>query len=168
MDRSEFERMAPRLRERIVSFVIGMSAEADSDMADDVAQDTLLKLWMMRDKLEQYRSIDSLAFVIARNRTLDLLRGSYGTSTVGMEHVGQMAGGMSPEESLIDSEEEAGVMEIISSLPSVQQAVIRMKHIEGLEVGEIARITGSTPGSIRVALSRARQNIKDIFMQRQL
>ncbi|MDE5989650.1 MAG: sigma-70 family RNA polymerase sigma factor [Duncaniella sp.] len=168
MDRSEFERMAPRLRERIVSFVIGMSAEADSDMADDVAQDTLLKLWMMRDKLEQYRSIDSLAFVIARNRTLDLLRGSYGTSTVGMEHVGQMAGGMSPEESLIDSEEAAGVMEIIASLPSVQQAVIRMKHIEGLEVGEIARITGSTPGSIRVALSRARQNIKDIFMQRQL
>ena len=59
-------------------------------------------------------------------------------------------------------------MEIIASLPSVQQAVIRMKHIEGLEVGEIARITGSTPGAIRVALSRARQSIKDIFMQRQL
>ena len=59
MDRSEFERMAPRLRERIVSMVVGMSAEADSDMADDVAQDTLLKLWMMRDKLDKYRSIDS-------------------------------------------------------------------------------------------------------------
>ena len=53
MDRSEFERMAPRLRERIVSMVVGMSAEADSDMADDVAQDTLLKLWMMRDKLDR-------------------------------------------------------------------------------------------------------------------
>ena len=151
MDRSEFERMAPRLRERIVSMVVGMSAEADSDMADDVA-----------------RSIDSLAFVIARNRALDLLRSSYGTSTVGMEHVGQLTDGVSPEESLIDSEETAGVMEIIASLPSVQQAVIRMKHIEGLEVGEIARITGSTPGAIRVALSRARQSIKDIFMQRQL
>ena len=131
MDRSEFERMAPRLRERIVSMVVGMSAEADSDMAD-------------------------------------LLRSSYGTSTVGMEHVGQLTDGVSPEESLIDSEETAGVMEIIASLPSVQQAVIRMKHIEGLEVGEIARITGSTPGAIRVALSRARQSIKDIFMQRQL
>lgn len=168
MDRSEFERMAPRLRERIVSMVVGMSAEADSDMADDVAQDTLLKLWMMRDKLDRYRSIDSLAFVIARNRALDLLRSSYGTSTVGMEHVGQLTDGVSPEESMIDSEETAGVMEIIASLPSVQQAVIRMKHIEGLEVGEIARITGSTPGAIRVALSRARQSIKDIFMQRQL
>ena len=111
MDRSEFERMAPRLRERIVSMVVGMSAEADSDMADDVAQDTLLKLWMMRDKLDRYRSIDSLAFVIARNRALDLLRSSYGTSTVGMEHVGQLTDGVSPEESLIDSEETAGVME---------------------------------------------------------
>lgn len=58
-------------------------------------------------------------------------------------------------------------MEIIASLPSVQQNVIRMRHIEGLEIEEIARITGSTPGSIRVALSRARQNIKEIFMQQQ-
>ena len=105
--------------------------------------------------------------MIARNRTLDLLRSSYGSSTVGMEHVGDISDGVSPEETVIDSEETAGVMEIIASLPSVQQAVIRMKHIEGLEVGEIARLTGSTPGSIRVALSRARQNIRDIFMQRQ-
>lgn len=167
MNRSEFERMAPRLRERIVGMVVGMSAEADTDMADDVAQDTLLKLWTMRDKLEQYRSVDSLAFVIARNRTLDLLRSSKGQSKVGIDQIGHLDAGASPEESIIDSEERAGIMEIIGSLPSVQQAVIRMKHIEGLEVAEIARITGSTPGSIRVALSRARQNIKDIFMQRQ-
>lgn len=56
---------------------------------------------------------------------------------------------------------------IIASLPSVQQTVIRMRHIEGLEIADIAKITGSTPGSIRVALSRARQSIKEIFMQHQ-
>ena len=59
------------------------------------------------------------------------------------------------------------VFGIIASLPSVQQTVIRMRHIEGLEIADIAKITGSTPGSIRVALSRARQSIKEIFMQHQ-
>lgn len=167
MNRSEFERMAPRLRERIVGMVVGMSADADSDMADDVAQDTLLKLWTLRDRLDQYKSIDSLAMVIARHRTLDLLRSSASRPRAAIDEALHLADGISPEEVLIDAEETSGVLEIISSLPSVQQAVIRMKHVEGLEVAEIARITGSTPGAIRVALSRARQSIKDLFMQRQ-
>lgn len=74
MNRTEFERMAPPLRKRIVSMVLGMSASADADLADDVAQDTLLRLWTIRDKLDEYRSVDSLAMVIARHRAIDLLR----------------------------------------------------------------------------------------------
>ena len=165
MNRNEFERMAPALRKRIVSMVLGMSADADSSLADDVAQDTLLKLWTIRDRLDEYRSIDSLALVIARHRAIDLLRETTGV-TVGLEEVNETASVIpSPEETVIRSESAGSLLDIIDSLPSVQQTVIRMRHIEGLEIADIALITGSTPGSIRVALSRARQNIKDIFMQ---
>ena len=166
MNRNEFESMAIPLRKRIVSMVIGMSAEADPSLADDVAQDTLLKLWTIRDRLDEYRSVESLAIVIARNRAIDILRDSSGL-TVGLDAVGEQAITPSVEEAIIRAEHTEGVMEIIASLPSVQQNVIRMRHIEGLEIEEIARITVSTPGSIRVALSRARQNIKEIFMQQQ-
>lgn len=167
MNRREFEQMAPQLRKRIVGMVMTMSADADRDLAYDVAQDTLLKLWTLRERLDEYRSVDSLAMVIARHRAIDLLRSKSG-ETLGLETVDSHMASPSPEQAVIDSEESHGVMEIIARLPSVQQAVIRMKHIEGLEVAEIARITGSTPGSIRVALSRARQSIKEIFMQEQL
>lgn len=160
--------MAPQLRKRIVSMVRAMSADVDSDLADDVAQDTLLKLWTLREKLDEYRNVDSLAMVIARHRAIDLLRLSNSTESLGLDSVGDHSSIPSPEESMIESESEGGIMEIIASLPSVQQTVIRMKHIEGLEIGDIAKITGSTPGAIRVALSRARQSIKEIFMQRQI
>lgn len=164
MDRKEFEQMAPRLRERIVGMVESMSADADGGFADDVAQDTLLKLWTIRDRLDEYRSVDSLALVIARHRAIDLLRGSQTDSLDSLPRdIGEAA--PSPEQEIIRSEEHDSVMAIIASLPSVQQAVIRMKHIEGLEVAEIAAITGSTAGSVRVALSRARQSIKDLFMK---
>ncbi|MBD5335451.1 MAG: sigma-70 family RNA polymerase sigma factor [Duncaniella sp.] len=166
MNRNEFERMAIPLRKRIVSMVRGMSAESDPSLADDVAQDTLLKLWTIRDKLEEYRSVESLAMVIARNRAIDMLRETAGV-TVGLDTVGEHGSTPSPEEAMIRSESADDVLGIIASLPSVQQAVIRMRHLEGMEIDEIARITGSTAGSIRVALSRARQNIKEIFMQKQ-
>lgn len=167
MNRNEFERMAPALRKRIVSMVLGMSADADPSLADDVAQDTLLKLWTLRDRLDEYRSVDSLALVIARHRAIDLLRETTGV-TVGLEEVNETASVTpSPEETVIRSESAGSLLDIIDPLPSVQQTVIRMRHIEGLEIADIALITGSTPGSIRVALSRARQNIKEIFMQQQ-
>lgn len=168
MNRYEFEQMAPPLRKRIVSMVRSMSADADSDLADDVAQDTLLKLWTVRDKLDEYRSVESLAMVIARHRAIDILRDHGFGETVGLEAVGAHGSTPSPEESMIASESHDGILAVIASLPSVQQSVIRMKHIEGLEISEIARITGSSEGSIRVALSRARQSIKEIFMQQQI
>ena len=167
MNRKEFERMAPALRKRIVSMVVGMSASADPSLADDVAQDTLLKLWTIRDRLDEYRSVDSLALVIARHRAIDLLRETTG-ATVGLDALHETASSSpSPEENVIRSEAAGNLLDIIDSLPSVQQTVIRMRHIEGLEIADIALITGSTPGAIRVALSRARQNIKDLFMQQQ-
>lgn len=71
------------------------------------------------------------------------------------------------EEKLIVMEERTEIDEIIASLPSAQQALLKMKHVEGLEVNEISRITGSSPGAIRVTLSRTRHQIKELFMQRQ-
>ena len=142
MDRKEFSAMAPALRER----VIGMAGRiCPPDIADDVAQDTLLRLWTMREKLDAYSSIEALAMVIARNRAIDLMR-----------------------EAVTTSETAAEIDTIMSSLPSVQQAVLRMRHVEGMEIEEIARTIGSKPGAIRTALSRARQNVKELFLKRQL
>ena len=39
----------------------------NGDDAEDVVQDTLLKLWFLRDRLEDYRSVESLASVITRH-----------------------------------------------------------------------------------------------------
>ena len=47
----------------------------------------------------------------------------------------------------------------------MQQAVLRMKHLDGLEVGEIAELPGSTPEAVRMNLSRARRRVKEMFMK---
>jgi len=56
-------------------------------------------------------------------------------------------------------------MRIIERLSGLQQAVLRMKQIEGLEIDEIAALTGSAPEAIRMNLSRARRKVKEIFFK---
>ena len=72
MDYSEYEKIAPRLREKSlqISRMMGMN----DDDALDVAQDVLLKLWQMRHELSRFRSLDALVAVFTRHRAVDLYR----------------------------------------------------------------------------------------------
>jgi translation elongation factor TU len=60
---------------------------------------------------------------------------------------------------------EEKVMQLIATLPDAQQAILRMKHIDGLETSEIASITGSSEEAIRKNLSRARKRILKMFIR---
>ena len=166
MEHKEFETIVPSLRDRIVSLVGRMvPSGAGADMAEDVAQDTLLRLWARRDTLDSYRSIEALAMVMARNRMLDLLRAAQTGRLTSIDGIDAPDTHPNPHESLEADEAESRMRDILRSLPSAQQALIRMRHTEGMEIDEIAALTGSSPGAIRTALSRARRHIKDLFLQ---
>ncbi len=72
---------------------------------------------------------------------------------------------VSAEDAIISTESENRAMSLLASLPSGQQAVLRMRHVDGMEISEIAAVTGSTTNAIRVTLSRARQNIKELYLK---
>ena len=135
-------------------------------IADDVAQDTLLTLWQMRDRLNSVSSLRAYAMVIARNRACDILRHDSNLQLTSGEEFDSPSSLMAPDASLQRAEMAEEINQALMAIPYSQQAIIRMRHVEGMEIDDIAAIVGSTPGAIRTALSRARANIKDIFMQR--
>ena len=166
MDRKEFEAIAPSIRESIIRMTRRLAPDnTDTGFPDDVAQDTLLKLWTQRDRLDSYRSIEALAMTIARNRAIDLLRSEKSGYHVSLDDYDSPDCGPSPDEA---TEAENRLTHIMASLPSAQQALIRMRHIEEMDIDDIANVTGSTPGAIRVALSRARNHIKELFLQQDI
>lgn len=137
----------------------------DTDEAEDVVQETLIKLWFLREKLPEYRSIDALAMVITKHLCINRRRGKHLT-TVTLEEGLTIEGEKDPELRLMDEERKQELMALIATLPDLQQSILKMKHIEGLEVEEIARITGSTPTAVRTNLSRARKRVREQFMRR--
>lgn len=138
----------------------------DAEAADDVAQETLLKLWTMGDRLDTYDRPEALACVIGRNMAISHLR-RRGGGDVAIDEALCLATEPSPEETVTRREETEHIDRLLSMLPDSQQAILRMRHIEGMETEEIAALIGSTPGAVRVALSRARHKVKLMFIKRQ-
>ena len=137
----------------------------DTDEAEDVVQETLLKLWFLRDRLSQYRNVEALALVITKHLCINRKRGKH-LVTVSLEEGLTIIGEQSPERRLMDEERMQELLELIATLPDLQQSILKMKHIEGFEVEEIARLTGSTVIAVRTNLSRARKKVREQFMRR--
>jgi RNA polymerase sigma-70 factor (ECF subfamily) len=48
----------------------------------------------------------------------------------------------------------------------LQQTILRLRHMEGMELRDIAALTGSSEVATRKALSRARQAVRLQYMKR--
>lgn len=162
MEQKEFETLIRQIRPKLYAEALRLLT--DSDEAEDVTQETVLKLWTIRQQLEIYRSMEALAVVMVRRLALSRKRVA---TTIPLSNWQQTDTDSidSPEDLLISREEETKVIKMISTLPDAQQTVLRMKHIDGLETSEIARITGSSEEAIRQNLSRARKRILKTFLQ---
>lgn len=162
---SSFETMAGQIRPRLVALAVKITGDTAS--ADDVAQETLLRLWNMGDRLDAYRSPEALATVIARNIAIDMVRAARHGQSIDEIAIDIPDTTSSSDAAVIAADTRSAVDDVMASLAPGQQAVLRMRHVEGLEVAEIARILGSNENSVRVTLCRARARVRDLFMKRQ-
>ena len=152
MTTETFRQEAQRMRTTLVRLAFGILR--DSDEAEDVVQDVLLRLWQMRDQLRM--PIEPLARVLTRNRCIDIVRRKKPAAEL------SMAVFQEEDEALRERIER--MMKVIETLPDLQQTILRLRHMEGMEFKEIAELTGSTEAAVRKALSRARQAVRDKFI----
>lgn len=164
MHRSEFESFVKSVRPTLIARAV--SVVGDDDTAADIVQDCLLKLWSMRQSLDDYNSPEALAMTIVHRMALNSIRSRKVVLEIRDEIMSDSQ--PSPEQMAIDSESADEVHRLLAMLPDAQQSIITMRHVEGLSNAEIAQITGSTEGAVRTALSRARNKIAEIFLNHQL
>lgn len=162
MELNQFKITVVALRGKLLNYARKLTD--DSSDAEDVVQEVMLKLWNIRQKLEEYNSIEALAVRITHNLCMDMWR-SKRTDQVSLDQVPVVSQTVNPERVLEGNDEIRLMREIISSLPTLQQTIIRMKDIEEYETEEIAQITGCSSESIRSNLSRARKKVRDIYLK---
>lgn len=149
MTTEAFQQQAGELRKQLVS--IAHKYMGNTDEAEDIAQDAMVKLWLMREQLTL--PIAGMASIVTRNLCIDALRKKHQTIDIAQL----------PDEADFsdDGEQIEQLMKVIDSLPSTQRTILRMRHLQGMEMREIALVLGSTEVAVRKTLSRARKVVRN-------
>lgn len=132
----------------------------DEAEAEDVVQDALLRLWQLRD--EPVQNVEGMARVVVQHLSIDALRRRREYTPV--EEIELV--GTSLSEGLNDT--EIHMMALIRQLPTMQQTILRLRHVEEMEVIKIAELIGATEVMVRQSLSRARRKLLEQFTQKGL
>lgn len=132
----------------------------DEAEAEDVVQDALLRLWQLRD--EPVQNVEGMARVVVQHLSIDAVRRR--RENIPIEEIEVV--GTSYSEGLSDT--EMRMMTLIRQLPTLQQTILRLRHVDEMEVFEIAEMIGATEAAVRQSLSRARRKLLEQFTQKGL
>ena len=176
MTTEEFEHLTRRLRPKLLG--IGRKMFADSTMAEDVAQETLMRLWMVRERIDSDGGAEALAVRIARNVCVSEWRRKQSSPCVAMplpgkgrgEPTARDSGGLtarssglaardSGEDPMAESDNSRILQMAVSRLTPSEQRLYRMRHEMDMDLGEMAAVTGINTRSLSAMLSTARRKM---------
>ena len=162
MDANDFKRKFLPYHSKLyrVAFRI-MGNEQD---AEDMVQETFLKLWKKREELPpDIGNMEAYCVTLTKNVCYDAIRASH------IEEDNRQ-----PEELSIIQESDLfrtiavrdevhQVRRIIGNLPQPQRQIIMMRDVNDCSMEEIEQATGLSAVNIRVMLSRIRKKIREQF-----
>jgi RNA polymerase sigma-70 factor (ECF subfamily) len=160
-DPRAFDRAYAEHHARIYAFLLRLSGRRDT--AEDLAQETWLKLARAAPGLREGTTLAPLLFTIARNAflshrrwaMLDLSR----IVTLGLESVTAATSDPGPDAQHENARAVALLERALADLPLASREVLLLVGVEGLDQEEVARILGITYDALRQRLSRARAQL---------
>lgn len=150
-------------RRRLYVFV--RNIVGDSDLAEDIVQDTILTCLKAVSEGKNVSCPGAWLMKVARNRALDAVRSAGYSRRTGIEAVGWRDSGENIE-LRVDLKDEVGrVREIVRELPEQQRSAFILRDILGYEMDEIASVIGCSGDNARKLLSRARGRIREYLLK---
>ena len=138
----------------------------NSAEAEDIVQDTLIKVWNKRDSWGEIESIEAFSTTICRNLALDRISKRDNQNASLEEHnIDRQDTASDPFEHTQQRNRVELVKQIIDSLPLKQRECIQLRDFEGKAYKEVAELLGITEEQVKVNIFRARQTIKQRFTE---
>jgi RNA polymerase sigma-70 factor (ECF subfamily) len=163
LDREAFGQIYDHFSEKLYKFIYFRVGH--KEIAEDILADTFVKAWTRIQQVNSPKAFTGWLYKIAKNNIIDYYRVKKITIDLN-EVVDVLEDLASPIDEVNLIIEQRIVIELIESLPSDQQEVIRYKFFEELENIEIAHIMDKSEGSIRVIQHRAVNKLKELLNKR--
>ena len=146
-------------------FRLALRITFDRAEAEDVVQDTMIRVWNKREEWTQFGSIEAYCLTVAKNLAIDRSQKKEAQNvelTPEMEEESEASG---PYDQLINKERMSIIHRLINELPEKQRLIMQLRDIEGESYKEIAKILNLTEEQVKVNLFRARQKVKQRYLE---
>lgn len=160
-DELAFRELYVRHNRQVLAFAIHLTHSAVD--AEDILQDTFLRLWTSRAQLPDIERFDNYIFMIARNRTLDHLR------KVALQqrlidqvwaNISEISSSEEPAQQLDARESKQLVHQALEALSPQKQTVFQLSRHQGLSHEEIARQLGLSKSRVKNLLVETLKHIR--------
>jgi RNA polymerase sigma-70 factor (ECF subfamily) len=168
-DRVEFARLVDAYSTQIYRLALKMLA--DEQDAEDVLQNTFMKVLQSIKNFEGRSSLSTWLYRIAVNEALMALRRHKPTVSVAMDyeddedelqHPTQFSDWCClPEEDLLSAESKKHLDKAIRRLPEKLRVVFLLRDVEGLSIRETSEALDLTETAVKTRLLRARLNLRE-------
>ena len=146
-------------------FRLALRITFDRAEAEDVVQDTMIRVWNKREEWTQFGSIEAYCLTVAKNLAIDRSQKKEAQNvelTPEMEEDSEISG---PYDQLVNNERMSIIHRLINELPEKQRLIMQLRDIEGESYKEIAKILNLTEEQVKVNLFRARQKVKQRYLE---
>ncbi|MBC7998917.1 MAG: sigma-70 family RNA polymerase sigma factor [Leptolyngbya sp.] len=179
-DATQFKSLVRRYQNRIYNAAFRILGSKDE--AEEVTQDTFLRVHQGLDRFREQASFSSWIFRITHNLCVDLVRAKQrkaGLKVVSFDpqstqsedelydsanSVSQIADPMLSPAQLVDEVEQQEVIQkYLMELPENQRTAIVLHDIEGFQYQEIAEILGTSVGTVRSRIYYGRMKLRELL-----
>ncbi len=139
-------------------YAFALSILKDKTDAKEVVQETFLRLWLYRDKLDSGLSIQAYIFSIAKNQAITIIRkrrNQFCNDIQGEELTDET------HEQVIFNDLEKRIMEIVDLLPDRRKEIFLLSRRDGLLPKEIALQLGLSVQTVHNQISSALTFIRE-------
>ncbi|MHC4531411.1 MAG: RNA polymerase sigma factor [Planctomycetota bacterium] len=175
-DSAAMERLICKYQNRIYNTILKICANLDD--AAELTQDTFVKVIENIEKFEGRSSFYTWAFRIAMNLTLNYCKRSSKLTFTSLETERKennwrpkqilkefLRNDASPDPAIVAQNRELCglVQKALMKLDDTQRTVIVLRDIEGMNYAQIANVLELELGTVKSRISRARNNLREIF-----
>jgi RNA polymerase sigma-70 factor (ECF subfamily) len=163
----DFATVATRHRAQIFRFLL--ASMRDPDLAETLTQDCLLKAHRNWASFRGESSVLTWLMRIAinlqkdhwRNRRMQFWKQTQ-MQSVSVEEASEWlpSGATSPEAQVLAREQVGLVWQVVERLSARQKTIFLLRHVEEMDLLEIARTTGLNEGTVKAHLSRAMAKVR--------
>lgn len=166
-----FEELVRRYQRPITAYVYRMLNDYESSL--DVTQEVFIKVYNSLEKYSSDYKFSTWLYRIAHNAAIDHMRRNSANlqslETENDEGAYQMqieSPLLTPEQERERSEWRSEIEAVVKCLPSVYRELILLRHAQDLSYDEIAEVTNLPLGTVKNRLFRAREMMREIFIER--